>query len=119
MALVGVSAAPKSVLEAVTGPTQVECRLDDGSTLHLPAFLGKFIKSGDVVRMLPPKKDDLLVERLSSRSRPLCLLYTTIGYVAQPRLTLLWDGQFNPAHLCSAWCRSFRCSATLELTSSI
>ena len=72
---------------AVTGLKQFECRLDDGSTLHLPAFLGMFIKRADVVRVLPPGKDDLLVERASSRSRPQCLLYTTIGYVAQPRLS--------------------------------
>ena len=83
----GVNAAPKTVTEAVTGLRQFECRLDDGSTLHLPAFLGKFIKRADVVRVLPPGKDDLLVERSTPRSRPQCLLYTTIGYVAQPRLS--------------------------------
>ena len=59
----GVSAAPKTVIEAVTGLGQFECRLDDGSTLHLPAFLGKFIKRADVLRLLPPGTDDLLVER--------------------------------------------------------
>ncbi|MCL4851248.1 MAG: hypothetical protein KJZ78_07665 [Bryobacteraceae bacterium] len=83
----GVSAAPKIVTEAVTGLRQFQCRLDDGSTLHLPAFLGKFIKRADVVRVLSPGKDDLLIERSNSRSRPQCLLYTTIGYVAQPKLS--------------------------------
>ena len=73
--------------EAVTGLRQFECRLGDGSTLHLPAFLGKFINRADVVRMLPPGKDDLLVERSSSGSRRQCLLYTSIGYVAPPRLS--------------------------------
>ena len=37
--------------------------------------------------MLAPGTDDLLVEHSTSRSRPQCLLYTTIGYVAQPKLS--------------------------------
>src|SRR5690606_38898030 len=69
------------------GLRRFECRLNDGSTLHLPAFLDKFINRPDVVRMLPPGKDDLLVERSSSGSRPQCLLYTSIGYVSPPRLS--------------------------------
>ncbi|MEZ5399164.1 MAG: hypothetical protein R2729_05805 [Bryobacteraceae bacterium] len=83
----GTSGAMGTVTELVCGPKKVECRLDDGSSLHLPAFLGKFIKRADVVKVLPPGKDDLLVKRSISRFRLQCLLYTTVGYVAQPRLS--------------------------------
>ncbi len=73
--------------DVAPSPKQVDCCLDDGTTLHLPAFLGRFIGRADIVRVLSRGTGDLLVERSSSRSRPQCLLYTTIGYVAQPRLS--------------------------------
>lgn len=74
-------------MEVVPGPQRVDCRLNDGSTLNLPTFLGRFIRRADVVRMLPPGPGGLLVERSASGSRSQYLLHSTIGYVAQPRLS--------------------------------
>lgn len=85
-ARVGVDLALKTVTEAVTGPMQLECRLDDGSTLHLPAFLGKFIRRADVVRALAPGKDDLLVERSCSRSSGSLLRTALAGYATRAQL---------------------------------
>src|SRR5262245_17288338 len=75
------------IIRRAPGTQQFHLGLDDGTMLKLPAFLGRFIRRADVVRLLPPGTGDLLVERSTSRSRPQCLLYSTIGYVAQPRLS--------------------------------
>src|ERR1043165_4738847 len=73
----------KTVMGIAPGSTPVVCRLDDGSTLELPSFLGRFIRQGDAICVLP-NNTGLLVERTTSRSR--CqLLLQAIGYVADPK----------------------------------
>lgn len=75
----------KTVTGVAPGLTRVACRLDDGTTLELPAFLGRFIEPSDTVRVLSPNNTGLLVEHTTSRSHPRLLLHVAIGYVANPK----------------------------------
>ena len=87
LAPVELSGPRKAVTDVIPIPQGVVCRLDDGSTLHLPAFLRWFLGPADLVSVLSPGGNDLLIKRAASRPRPQCLLYTTIAYVAQPKLS--------------------------------
>lgn len=77
----------KTVTDVICGLQHADCRLDDGSTLRLPAFVGRFIRRTDVVRAISPGTGELLIEHLTAGSRPQCLLYSAIRYVALPRLS--------------------------------
>jgi len=75
----------KSIIEIVTRQQSICCHLDDGSALSLPLFLGRFVRRADILRIYSPHS--VLVERSRSGNRIQCLLYSAIGYVAQPRLS--------------------------------
>lgn len=78
---------PKTVTGVIAGPQHLSCRLDGGSTMDLPLFLGRFIRRTDVLRPIPPGGGALLIDRPSPQARSQCLLYSTIGYVTQPRIS--------------------------------
>lgn len=76
--------APKTVIDLIAGPQQVGCRFADGSTVNLPAFLGRFIRRAYALRFLLEGSDGVLIERPIPRLQLRYLLYAAIGYVAQP-----------------------------------
>jgi hypothetical protein len=80
------SGATKTITELIHGTKSITCRFEGGSTIDLPAFLGRFIMQSDVLRHLSPG-NGFLLERPSRKSRSPFLLYSTIGYVTQPRLS--------------------------------
>jgi hypothetical protein len=76
----------RKIVELIPGPTSITCRFDGGSSADFPMFLGRFIRRSDVLRQLAPAYSGFLLER-PNRVRSPFLLYTTIGYVAQPKVT--------------------------------
>jgi len=91
--------APKTVIELIAGPQQVGCRFADGSSVNLPAFLGRFIRRADVLRLQPEARGGVLIERPSRRSQPQYLLYATLGYATQPKESENGAGFFLRAEL--------------------
>jgi len=53
--------------------------------IDLPAFLSRFIRRADVLRLFPPRSDVVLIARSSPRSQSQHFLYAAIGYVTQPK----------------------------------
>lgn len=64
----------------------ITCHFAGGGTIDLPRFLGRFIRQSDVLRQLAAGYSGFLLER-PNRVRSQFLLYTTVGYVAQPKPT--------------------------------
>lgn len=55
--------------------------------MDLPPLLGRFIRRTDMLRPVPPGGGVFLIERPRRQSRPQCFLYSTIGYVTQPKMS--------------------------------
>jgi hypothetical protein len=62
-------------------------------------FLVRFIRRADVLRQLSQGSACVLIERPTLRTGSQCLLYTAIGYVAQPRLSNNGEGYLVRAEL--------------------
>jgi hypothetical protein len=76
----------RKIVDLIPGPASITCRFDGGSSAGFPGFLGRFIRQSDVLRQLGPGYSGFLLER-PNHARSQFLLYTTIGYVAQPKTT--------------------------------
>jgi hypothetical protein len=75
-----------------------------GTDADLPPFLVRFLRPGDRLVFLAEGPAEILIERGANRSRPIQLLYATIGYAGLPKEREGGSGFFVRADLpnCSA-----------------
>jgi hypothetical protein len=80
--VIGHSSEPSTVRALVADCKSIGYRVNGANTEGLPNFLNRFLRPTDVLKRLSPDGGGMLIERSSP---PLSLLYTPIGYVAQPK----------------------------------
>ena len=74
------------VSQLVRAEDCVRCSFQDGTTVDVPPFLGRFLQLHDGLAFLSATNADVLIERRPrSRGRSQHLLFTSIGYVSQPK----------------------------------
>src|SRR5215831_788008 len=84
-AYVSSSVGRRPISEVSPGPGYFRCAFGDGTTVQIPAFLGRFLRPCDGLAFLSPANTEVLIRRQPPRARPQEFLFATIGYVAQPK----------------------------------